>query len=194
MRYPDGGGLDAEERARRERVRWAAAAWLEEGATDREVAERFRVPRMSANRWRRALAAGGRAALASRGPGGARCRLDPAQLEELQVLLEAGPAAWGWADQCWTLPRIAEVVRKRFDVEYTLPGLDLLLHRLGWSVQVPARRAAQRAGDQITAWREGPWPEIKGRRRTWAPGESSKISPATGLQAAEGSYLGPPRR
>src|SRR3954464_4571059 len=67
MRYPDGGGLDAEERARRERVRLAAAAWFEEGATDREVAERFRVTRMSANRWHRALTAGGRPALASKG-------------------------------------------------------------------------------------------------------------------------------
>src|SRR3954471_17020288 len=137
MRYPDGGGLDAEERARRERVRMAAAEWIEEGATDREVAARVRVARMSPNRWRRALAAGGRPALASKGPGGARCRLTPAQLEELQVLLDAGPAAEGWADQCWTLARIAAVVRERFGVDYTLPGVDLLLHRLGWSVQVP---------------------------------------------------------
>src|SRR3982751_2062293 len=96
MRYAQGGGLTAEECARREQVRLEAAAWIEEGATDREVAARFRVTRMSANRWRRALAAGGRPALASKGPGGARCRLSPAQLEELQVLLEAGPAAWGW--------------------------------------------------------------------------------------------------
>ena len=29
MRYPDGGGLTAEERARRERVRLAAAEWIE---------------------------------------------------------------------------------------------------------------------------------------------------------------------
>ena len=93
MRYPDGGGLTAEERARRERVRLAAAEWIEEGATDREVATRFRVTRMSANRWRRALAAGGRPALASRGPGGARCKLGRAQLEELQAVLDAGPAA-----------------------------------------------------------------------------------------------------
>ena len=170
MRYPDGGGLDAEERARRDRVRLAAAEWFEEGATDREVAEHFRVTRMSANRWRRALAAGGRAALVSKRPGGARCRLTPAQLAELQVLLDAGPAAWGWADQCWTLPRIAEVVRKRFGVEYTLPGLDLLLHRLGWSVQVPARRAAERNEEQIAAWREETWPEIERPRGTWAPG------------------------
>ena len=180
MRYSQGGGLTAEECARRERVRLAAAEWIEEGATDREVAVRFRVTRMSANRWRRALAEGGRPALASKGPGGARCKLTPAQLEELQALLEAGPAAWGWTDQCWTLPRIAEVVRARFGVDYTLPGLDLLLHRLGWSVQVPARQAAERDEQQIAAWREATWPQIKRRRRTWAPGWSSKTSPARG--------------
>jgi transposase len=180
MRYPDGGGLTAEERSRRERVRLAAAEWIEEGASDREVAARFRVTRMSANRWRRALAAGGRPALASKGPGGARCRLSPARLAELQDLLDAGPAAWGWEDQCWTLPRIAEVVRIQFGVDYTLAGLDLLLHRLGWSVQVPARRAAERDEEQITAWREETWPAIKGPRRTWAPGWSSKTSPARG--------------
>jgi transposase len=196
MRYPDGGGLTAEERARRERLRLAAAEWIEEGASDREVAARFRVTRMSANRWRRALAAGGRPALASKGPGGARCRLGPTQLTELQDLLDAGPAAWGWDDQCWTLPRIAEVVRERFGVDYTLPGLDLLLHRLGWSVQVPARRATERNEEQITAWREQTWPEIKGWRRTWAPGESSKTSPARGSgrrRVAPGAAAAAPR-
>ena len=73
-------------------MRLAAAEWIEEGATDREVAERFGVTRMSANRWPRALAAGSRPALASKGPGGARCRLTSAQREELQVLLDSGPA------------------------------------------------------------------------------------------------------
>src|SRR5512135_3809546 len=102
MRYPDGSGLTAEERARRERVRFAAAELIEVGASDREVARRFRVSRMSANRWRRALAAGGRAALASKGAGGAQCKLTPGQLRELETVLEAGPAAWGWEDQCWT--------------------------------------------------------------------------------------------
>src|SRR3954469_15034626 len=191
MRYAQGGGLTAEEGARRERVRLAAAEWIEEGATDREVAARFRVTRMSANRWRRALAAGGRSALASKGPGGGRCRLSRAQLEELAALLEAGPVAWGWVDQCWTLPRIAAVVHERFGADYTLPGLDLLLHRLGWSVEVASRRADRGGEQQITAGREETWPQIKRPRRTGAPGGSSRTSPATGLQAAEGSHLGP---
>src|SRR3712207_5634539 len=131
MRYPDGGGLTAEKRARRERVRLTAAEWFEEGATDREVAEHFRVTRMSANRCHRELIAGGRPALASKGPGGARCRLSPAQLDELQALLEAGPTAWGWADQCWTLVRIAQVVCARFGVDYTPAGLNCCC--TGWA-------------------------------------------------------------
>jgi transposase len=111
MRYPDGGGLTAEERAHREQVRLAAAELIEAGASDGEVARRFRVSRMSANRWRRAL----------------------------EALLDAGPAVWGYADQCWTLARIGELVWWRFGVDYTLAGLDVLRHRTGWSVQVPAR-------------------------------------------------------
>jgi transposase len=178
MRYPDGGGLDAAERARRERVRLAAVEMIEAGDSNREIARRFRVSRMSVNRWRRALAAGGREALASKGAGGAQCKLAPAQLSELEAVLDAGPAAAGYVDQCWTLARITEQVWERFGVEYTLAGMDVLLHRLGWSVQVPARRAAERDEEKVARWREETWPVIKGRRRTWAPGSASRTSPA----------------
>ena len=178
MRHPDGGGLDAAERARRERVRLAAAEMIEAGAGDREIAKHFRVSRMSANRWRRALAAGGREALATKGAGGVKCKLTEAQLAELEAALDAGPAAWGWdEDQCWTLARIAEVVRRRFRVQYTLAGMDLLLHRIGWSVQVPARRAAERDEAAVTAWRQETWPVIKGRPNGRTPGWSSRTSP-----------------
>jgi Homeodomain-like domain len=88
MRYADGGGLTAAERARREQVRLAPAELIEAGASDREVAKRFRVTRMSANRWRRALAAGGRTALLSKGPGDGPCKLTAAQVGE------RGRASW----------------------------------------------------------------------------------------------------
>jgi transposase len=171
MRYPDGGGLDAAERARREQVRLTAAELIEAGASDREAARRFRVSRMPTNRWRRDLAAGGRAALASKGAGGARCRLSAVQLGELEAVLDAGPAVSGWnEDQRWTLARIAEIIRERFGADCTLAGVAVLLHRTGWSVQVPARRAAERDEARITAWREETWPVVKAPRRTRAPG------------------------
>ena len=94
-------------------------------------------------------------------------------------MLDAGPAVWGWdEDQCWTLARIAELVARRFRVEYTLAGMDVLLHRIGWSVQVPARRAAERDEAAIAAWRQVTWPVIKGRRGTGRLALSSRTSPA----------------
>ena len=54
---------------RREQVRLTAAELIEAGASDRELARHFRVSRMSANRWRRTLAAAGA------GCGGAAPRL-----------------------------------------------------------------------------------------------------------------------
>ena len=192
MRYPDGGGLDAAERARREQVRLAAAEMIEAGASDREIAKRFRVSRMSVNRWRRALAAGGREALASKGAGGAQCKLTPAQVAELEAVLDAGPAAAGYADQCWTLARVAEQVWRRFGVEYTLAGMDVLLHRLGWTVQVPARRAAERDEEKIARWREDTWPVIK---HGGGPGRlallGGRVRP--GPEAAEGTHPGTAR-
>ena len=181
MRYPEGGGLTGELRARREQVRLAAEL-IEAGVSDGEIARRLRVSRMSSNRWRRALAAGRREALTSRGAGGTKCKLSPSQLAELDAVPDAGPAACGYADQCWTLARIADLVRQRFRIQYTLAGMDLLLHRIGWSVQVPARAGAERDEVAVAAWREETRPVIKpvikGRRRTWAPGWSSKTSPA----------------
>ena len=75
-------------------------------------------------------------------------------------MLEAGQAACGWSDQCWTPARIGEVVRRRFGVDYTLAGLDLLLHRIGWSAQVPARKASERNETQIAAWKDEQGPVL----------------------------------
>jgi transposase len=137
--------VGAEERTWREGVRLAAADLIEAGASDREVAQRFGVTRASANRWRQVLAAGGRQALASKGAGGVCCKLSPAQLNELEEVLAAGPAAFGWDDgQRWTLTRVAEAVRDRFGVRYTLSGVHLLLQRIGWSTRIPSGQTLPR--------------------------------------------------
>ena len=105
-------------------------------------------------------------------------KLTPAQVGELEVVLDADPAACGYADQCWMLALVAEQVWRRFGVEYTLAGMDVLLHRLRWSVQIPARRAAEQGRGADCQVAEETWPVIKGRR-TWAPGSASRTSPAS---------------
>ncbi len=158
MRYPDSGGLTAAERARREKVRLEAADMIEAGASDTEVARRLRVSRMSANRWRRALAAGGREGLASKGAGGAKCKLTEAQVAELEAVLEAGRRPAGMRTSAGRWP--GSPTRPGSGSGWSTPwrGVHVLLHRIGWSVQVPARRAAERDEAAVAAGkrRRGP--------------------------------------
>jgi transposase len=162
MRYPDGGGLSARGRVQRERVRFEAARLFELGVRPVQVARRLRVSPKSAYQWRRRWRAGGDMALASKGPGGATCRLGTDQLQRLRTELERGPAAHGWADQRWTLARITLLIGRLFHVRYTLRGTSYLLHRIGFTVQVPARRAAERDEQAIAVWRTETWAKVRG--------------------------------
>jgi transposase len=163
MRYPDGGGLTAEGRARREKVRLQAAQMFEQDIDPVRVAKYLQVSTKSAYQWRRCWRTGGQAALASKGPGGNACKLDDDQLARLQAALDLGPAAYGWTrDQRWTLARVAALTGRLFHVHYTLRGMSYLLHRIGFSPQVPAHRAAERDEDAIVAWRAQTWAKVRG--------------------------------
>lgn len=163
MRYADGGGLTAEGRARRESVRLRAAEMFAKDEDPVEIARSLRVSTKSVYQWRRAWRAGGQEALASKGPGGSLCRLDEGQLAELRAALEAGPAAYGWAqDQRWTLARAASLASRLFGVSYTLRGMSFLLHRIGYSPQVPVHRAVERDEAAIAEWRAVTWAKARG--------------------------------
>lgn len=126
------------------------------------VARALRVSTKSAYQWRRRWRAGGYTALASTGPGGATCRLSPIQMERLKAELDAGPAAYGWPDQRWTLARVSSLFGRLFHARYTLRGTSYLLHRIGYTPQVPARRAAERDEATISAWRAQTWAKVRG--------------------------------
>jgi len=163
MRYPDGGGLSAEGRARREKLRLQAAQMFEQGIKPVRVARLLRVSTKSAYQWRRRWRAGGEAALASKGPGGDACRLDEVQLARLRAALDLGPAAYGWReDQRWTLARVTALIARLFHVRYTLRGTSYLLHRIGFTPQVPVHRAVERDEDAIAAWRTTTWAKVQG--------------------------------
>ena len=144
-------------------MRLQAAEWFAEGVEPPEVARRLRVSCNSAYVWRRRWRCGGEAALASKGPGGAVCRLSRAQLARLRAALDGGPAAWGWdEDQRWTLARVTALIGRLFHVRYTLRGTSYLLHRIGYTPQVPVHRAAERDEAKIAAWRSQTWAKLRG--------------------------------
>ncbi|GLW58776.1 hypothetical protein Kpho01_67870 [Kitasatospora phosalacinea] len=191
VRYADGGGLTAAGRLRRESVRVQAAELFEQEVKPAEVARRLRVSVKSAYQWHQLWRAGGVQALASRGPAGSRCRLSPRCLAELAAYLDEGPAAHGWVeDQVWTAARVVTLIGRKFHVTYSVSGATRLMHRLGFSPQVPARRVAERDELAVAAWKEVTWEEVKGLGRPAGDTSASRTrqaSPADRPEDAPGA-------
>ncbi|MEU3466280.1 winged helix-turn-helix domain-containing protein [Streptomyces sp. NPDC006733] len=160
MRYAQGGGLTAERRVFRERLRAEAAEGFAHGEDSAEIARRLRVHVRSVQRWRRAWSDGGLGALASKGPASL-----PLLSDELFAVLEReldkGPVAHGWPDQKWTLSRIKTLIGRRFHKSYSIQGVAVLLKRHGWSCQVPARRAMERDETTVVGWVKDTWPQVE---------------------------------
>jgi transposase len=128
-----------------------------------QVAHELRVGTKSAYQWRTRRRAEGTPALSSKGAGGAVCQLDCARLARLRAALDQGPSAWGWGeDQRWTLERVTALIGRLFHVRYTLRGTSDLLHRMGYSPQVPVHRAAERDEQAIATWRDVTWVKLRG--------------------------------
>ncbi len=145
--------------------RLRAIALLEQGYTQVEVAQKLGVTQGAVSQWKTAHALGGDDALEAKPAPGATPKLTEKQCQRLLKYLQQGPRKHGWSTELWTLPRIVQLIAKKFDVEYDQSGVWRLLRRLGWSCQKPERRARERDNDAIERWRRYDWPRLKKRPR-----------------------------
>jgi transposase len=73
-----------------------------------------------------------------------------------------GSATHGYVeDQRWTLARVAELIARLFRQRYTPRGVSMLLHRIGFSPQIPKHRPVERDEAAIATWRREVWPQAK---------------------------------
>ncbi len=179
MRYGDGGGLNQAGRARRERVRLQAADLFAQGMSAGDVARLLEVSPKSARQWRRAWAAFGTEALASKGAPGPDPALSDEQLARLKARLEQGPAAAGYEqDQRWTLARIRNLIGAMFHLRVGITTVWQSMRRLGYTAQLPAQRALERDEQAIAHWRRYKWPALKESPAVVAPGSALPTSAA----------------
>jgi len=144
-----------------ERRRVRALALLEQGLLPSEVARRVGVDRRSVRRWKAAARKHGEAGVRARAAPGRPPKFKAHQRRRLEALLFKGPLATGFDTDLWTCPRVAELIKQRFRVEYHVDHVGRLLHELGWSPQKPARRALERDEDRIRRWVREDWPRVK---------------------------------
>ena len=115
----------------------------------------------SVRRWHRAVKQGGLEALKAKPHPGRRPRLNAKQKQRLVKILLAGARKAGYRTDLWTCPRVAEVIAKKFRVNYHPGHVWKLVHSLGWTCQKPEQRARERDDAAIRRWREREWPRIK---------------------------------
>ena len=111
--------------------------------------------------WREQYRKKGEAGLAAKPHPGRTPKLSPGQRKKLVGFLKKGPRAHGYKTDLWTLPRVAEVIHRRFGVQYDPSHVWRILNALGWSAQKPERRARERDEAGIGRWRKRDWPRIK---------------------------------
>jgi transposase len=104
----------------------------------------------------------GRRRYAAGGPSGPAPRLSDAQLATVERALLDGAVANGFVGQLWTVERIALVIERLTGVRHHPAQVWALVHhRLGWSIQRPVRRAAERDQVAVDRWVKERWPAIK---------------------------------
>ena len=92
------------------------------------------------------------AALAPKPTPGRPRRLTAQPCTQLGELLLQGATAHGFANELWTLRRIAAVIPVHFGVRYHPAHVWKLWRRLGWSCQMPERQASQRDEQAMAHW------------------------------------------
>jgi transposase len=166
------------ERDRLQDRRLRAAELFAAGVRQAEVARQLEVSAQAVSVWHGRWQAGGTDALRSRGSSGPVPRLSEQQLAQVEQALLAGATANGFVGELWTLDRIATVIQRLIGVRHHPAYVWALLHhRLGWSVQRPKRRAAERDQAVIERWVKERWPQILQTPNDAEPAWSSSTSP-----------------
>ena len=137
--------------------RQQAIKMLSEELSLNEIARRIACSPSSVMRWRDLWDALGEDGLKVRTATGRPPKMSDKQKTKLLKLLLQGPMAFGWPTDVWTTRRVAELIRKKFSIDYHYTHVARILHALGWSPQKPERRALERNEAAIQRWKATDW-------------------------------------
>ena len=140
-------------------------ALLEAGHSGNAVARMLGVTPGAVSQWKKAYQRDGPKALEAKRHPGPKPKLTAKQRKQLTGILLRGARKSGYPTELWTLRRVAEVIGRRFGVEYDPSGVWHVLHGIGWTCQKPERRAREGDEKAMARWRVKDWRRIKKRSK-----------------------------
>lgn len=149
------------DKAPRVALRLQAVMLSVQGQTTGQIAQGLQVDRTRVHVWIGAWNQHREEGLLEGHRQGRRPKLDAAQRERLQDLLESGPVAYGLNTGVWTSPLLAQIIAEEFRVEYHPGHVRRLLGQLGFSVQRPTTRLVQADPRKQNRWIRYTHPNLK---------------------------------
>jgi transposase len=131
-----------------------------QGWRQRAIAAALDVREETVCRWLARAAEGGPDALRHRPAPGHPPLLSRRQRDLIPEFLWHGAEAYGFTGDVWTCARVALVIQEELGVLYHKHHVAKLLKELGWTPQMPIRRALQRDEPAIRRWRDEVWPQL----------------------------------
>lgn len=142
---------------------------LRDGWTQVDVAEFLSVHPVTVAKWMARHRLEGAAGLAAKPTPGRPRFLTPAQERTVLRWVAEKPTAHGFRTDLWTARRVADLIHRRFGVQYHPDYLRAWLRQRGYSPQKPRRRAKQKNQAVIDQWVADDWPRIQKKRPTRTP-------------------------
>jgi transposase len=142
-----------------EEMRRLAVSRVLAGESQVAVGASLQVHPDTVNKWTRHYREHGKDGLTSSKAPGPATKLSDKQIKVLRRLIVGKePRQLNFGPALWSLPIVAELIERLFDVVLHETTISRMLHRLGITPQRPARRAFQRDDDEIRRWIETDFP------------------------------------
>jgi putative transposase len=139
----------------------AVRLYLAGGYTEKDLSEEFQVHVRTIEKWVHNYHEHGMRGLDAIPGTYPECALNKKQQRDLEKSLLKGSFELGFDDGFWTCPRVAELIKMKFGLDYHPDSVGRLLHReLGWSVQRPQVKAKEKDEKKIRTWLKEDWPKI----------------------------------
>lgn len=143
-------------------LRIRAVSQTRKGQSPEVVAKTFGVNRVTVYRWMSRFADDGYKGLKRKKAPGKPPVLSHIQMRSLYyILVDTTPDQQKLPFALWTLARVRECIRRRFDVELSKATLGRIMGRLGFSFQKPVQRAYEQDSALIKTWLSEEFPKIK---------------------------------
>ena len=134
---------------------------------DDEIALALEVSLSSVRNWRRTLKKNNfdLNSLVRKEGSGYISKLTDKQKQQVNAIVLAGAKAFGFPDERWTTHRVAGMIRKTFNIEYSRSAAGDLLHALGLSPQIPVVKSHKHSDEEVLRWSQQEWKRIKKKQK-----------------------------